>query len=176
MVKTTYFNIYDLIDASCADEGVLSFDTEEQLHEHMNSTRQWFNTDTQSLSDLLLYLLRHIIATPNSNIEVHIELFFAQYYPFQYHPSQPVMAEFYRLCEVMGWTRRYRGSLLKSEEQKAAKEGIQSAIAKTFNDTFGVDTHDLRSWQKLCRALRLDPVPTNLSECHKVSNLLRILL
>ncbi|EIM81673.1 uncharacterized protein STEHIDRAFT_104178 [Stereum hirsutum FP-91666 SS1] len=93
----------------------------------------------------------------------------------------PVMAEFYRLCEHMHWTRRYRGLVfggpttsiedeeqqkVKDEERQKAKEGIQSAIAKTFNDTYGVDRHDLRSWQKLCRALRLDPIPTTLNDCH----------
>lgn len=92
------------------------------------------------------------------------------------------MAEFYRLCYYKKWPlqrkNKLRGVVLHTvlteaeTERNKAKEGIQSAIAKTFNDIYGKDVGDLHSWQKLCRTLRLDPVPKNLSACRLVSKFL----
>lgn len=40
-----------------------------------------------------------------------------------------------------------------------------------FNDIYGTDEEDLRSWQGLCRVLNIEPVPEELQECRKVSGI-----
>ncbi len=43
------------------------------------------------------------------------------------------------------------------------------AIKEEFDDLYGSDEKDIDNWQKLCRVLKIDPVPETLQGCRAVS-------
>lgn len=165
---TAYFNIYDLVDAGAAGQRVISFDTKDDLLQYTNSTAQWFDFGGQPLSSLLSFLLEHIIVEEDSESDTrpggpYLEDFFAEYPGFDFDPSQPVMTEFYRMCDFFRWR--------KDDQQKnAARQGVRDAIALTFNELYGTDLDDLNSWQGLCRAVHINSIPDDLQKCQKVSS------
>lgn len=165
---TAYFNIYDLVDAGAAGERVISFDTEDDLLQYTNSTAQWFDFGVQPLSNLLSFLLEHIIVEEDTESDTrpggpYLGDFFAEYPGFDFDPSQPVMMEFYRMCDFFEWDR-------DDERKNAARQGVQDAIALTFNELYGTDLDDLNSWQALCRAVYIDSIPDDVQKCRKVSS------
>jgi len=83
-----------------------------------------------------------------------LERFFVQYPKFQYDPSKSPVAEFNRLWK---------------EYEKNARDEFNAAIKKAFYDLYGTDEKDINNWHKLCRALRIDPIPDRLKECRAVS-------
>ncbi|KAI0700166.1 hypothetical protein BC835DRAFT_1266723 [Cytidiella melzeri] len=86
--------------------------------------------------------------------------FFAQYPTFDYRPSQPVMAEFYRLCDHKGWD--------KDDPAKAnARELLREAMAHHFNAIYGTDVDDLQAMHNMCTTLRINPVPPTVAKCRQ---------
>ncbi|CAE6336557.1 unnamed protein product [Rhizoctonia solani] len=63
--------------------------------------------------------------------KTHVETFFAKHRPFKFNNSQPIMAEFYRLCAF---------SLVDREK---ARHGFRDALTRDFNEMYGVDEDDL---------------------------------
>ncbi|KAH7207883.1 uncharacterized protein BKA55DRAFT_586389 [Fusarium redolens] len=90
----------------------------------------------------------------------HIDRFFARYPTFEYDSSRPIWTEFYRMCEFFKWDRH-------DKEMKDAKQEFKTAMVKQFNDIYGTDPNNLNSWQKLCRVLNMEPVPTDLAACRE---------
>ncbi|RXW22110.1 hypothetical protein EST38_g3732 [Candolleomyces aberdarensis] len=88
--------------------------------------------------------------------------FFAQYEGFIYRPSRAPTDEFRRLCQTMHWGR-------EDLEEKEAYTDFGHAIASQFNSMYGEDVDDLSAWQKLCKAIGIDPIPDELEEAREVS-------
>ncbi|KAF8682374.1 Fusaric acid resistance protein-like [Rhizoctonia solani] len=85
----------------------------------------------------------------------HVETFFSKYRSFTFNATQPIMAEFYRLCAF---------TLVDREK---ARQGFRDALTRDFNEMYGVDEDDLGSWQRLCRAV-VAKVPDDIEECRKI--------
>ncbi|MCJ1344888.1 hypothetical protein MMC31_003093 [Peltigera leucophlebia] len=90
-----------------------------------------------------------------------IDNFFSTHSEFDYDPSASVMDEFYRMCDFFGWER-------EDPDRKDAKEEFRTAMVQEFNSLYGEDIDDLLSWQDLCKAVRIHPVPNNVETCRKV--------
>jgi len=90
----------------------------------------------------------------------HIDEFFARYTDFPYNPATPVITEFNRLSKFFKWTA-------KSSEKRAARRAFRNAMVMQFNDFFGTDVNDIRSWHNLCQVLNIVPVPEGLGACKK---------
>ncbi|KAG8707082.1 hypothetical protein FRC08_000709 [Ceratobasidium sp. 394] len=90
-----------------------------------------------------------------------IKAFFSQYPGFDYDPSQPVMDEFYRMCDMF-WPDR------DDPERQDAREGIRDALTQQFNAIYGTDQNSPRAWQNLCDVLQLADIPDNLNKCRKL--------
>lgn len=97
-------------------------------------------------------------AQPQDNIDA----FFANYSDFQYQRSAPIVEEFYRMCDFFGWEK-------DDEERKTAHEDFKVAMVHDFNNLYGTDVNDIESWQKLCLALNITPLPQDIAGCRKVS-------
>lgn len=91
----------------------------------------------------------------------HIKAFFAEYPTFNYRSSEPVMGEFYRMCDMFQWDR-------DDEERQEARDKIKDALAQQFNDIYGTDVNDLASWQNLCSVLNLSNVPEEIGPCRRL--------
>lgn len=101
------------------------------------------------------------VAPPPSQNAGHLDAFFQLYPNFEYDSSQPVMSQFYKMCDRFEYED-------KTFVKKEAQEGVKDAIAKQFNFTYGEDVNDIRSWQNLCRVLNV-PIPEGLEACRDVS-------
>lgn len=88
--------------------------------------------------------------------------FFQQYEDedFQYDVTMPATQQLKQLSQNM-----------TSQEVKAARNKFGRALAKQFTQTFGDELDSLESWQALCRAVSIDPVPDTLEEAQVVSNI-----
>jgi hypothetical protein len=87
--------------------------------------------------------------------------FFAQYPSFDYDPVQSSSKEFYRMCDFFGWDR-------DDDERRDAHEGFKIALVQQFNAVYGTDASDIESWEGLCTALNVKPLPGTLEEATKV--------
>lgn len=76
-------------------------------------------------------------------------------------------AQFHSLCYSQGWRPR-------TEERHAAYRAYGDAMSQAFNDAYGTEVDDLRSWQTLCEVLEIKPVPKILEECQDVSTAIKI--
>lgn len=74
------------------------------------------------------------------------------------------MLEFYRMCDQFGWET-------DDEEKEKARESLKDAMTLQFNSIYGVDVDDISSWQSLCEALGIVPIPKKLETCRNVSTL-----
>jgi hypothetical protein len=74
----------------------------------------------------------------------------------------PIVQEFYRMCDFFEWER-------DDYEKKTAHEEFKTAIVLTFNALYGTDVEDIDSWHKLCVALDINPLPKRLKNCRRVS-------
>lgn len=84
-----------------------------------------------------------------------IDTFFAQYPGFAYSREQQIHAEFYRMCDNFGWHKN-------EPERERAQELFRIAVIQAFNSTVGSNANDLASWQRICRCLRISPIPNGL--------------
>lgn len=107
-------------------------------------------------------------AIPPPAYPTYFEEFFANYPDFTFDPSQPIMKEFYRMCDIYAWDQY---ALEKTE----ARDGVRDAIAQTFNAIYGTNVNDLHSWHNLCRAVYINPLPENVEACREVSSVSGIL-
>lgn len=83
---------------------------------------------------------------------------------FTYNHAAPSAAsEFRRLCEHRGWEKG-------NPDQKVAWRDFQNALAKQFNNLYGVDVDNLKLWQRVCSTLKIEPLPGNLEEAQEVSD------
>ncbi|KIL63793.1 hypothetical protein M378DRAFT_1045973 [Amanita muscaria Koide BX008] len=90
-----------------------------------------------------------------------IARFFALYPNFDYDPQASVSAEFHRLVTTYRW-RRW------SPERDEAWERFSKAMGEQFSTFYGSDVNDLRAWQALCIALRVESMPDTVKECKQI--------
>jgi hypothetical protein len=94
--------------------------------------------------------------------QVYLDEFFSQYPTFDYDPSEPVMSEFYRMCDFFDWD--------KDDFEKTEARGLlKDALTQQFNSIYGTDVNSIESWQTLCRVLGIAPMPEGLHACRGVS-------
>ncbi|ELU36581.1 Tyrosinase domain-containing protein [Rhizoctonia solani AG-1 IA] len=127
------------------------FDTDSETHPDL-STRSDSEPDPYTTSELNTDDEPDPTAEPSAT---HVETFFSKYRSFSFNATQPIMAEFYRLCAF---------TLVDREK---ARQGFRDALTRDFNEMYGVDEDDLGSWQRLCRAV-VAKVPDDIEECRKV--------
>ena len=66
------------------------------------------------------------------------------------------------MCEYFQWEKDNR-------ERKEAHNDFKTALVQQFNVVYGTDGTRLETWQGLCRALNVHPLPTNAAEAVTVS-------
>jgi hypothetical protein len=91
----------------------------------------------------------------------HVFRFFSSYPYFTLNEDAPPTREFLRLKRLNRWEDG-------DEEYTEARERFADALAEDFNATYGTDTNNIDHWHTLCRVLRIDPVPEDISACRKV--------
>ncbi|KAG9090987.1 hypothetical protein FS749_000156 [Ceratobasidium sp. UAMH 11750] len=94
----------------------------------------------------------------------YIKAFFIKYPEFDYDPLQPVMDEFYRMCDKF-WPNREDKDNPKRQE---ARDGFRDALTQQFNAIYGTNKKSLTAWQNLCDVLQLADIPDNLKECREL--------
>jgi hypothetical protein len=90
-----------------------------------------------------------------------IDQFFASQPQFKADPTAVPTAEFNRMCKTLGWKPSDRRTI-------EARSQFQDAMVLEFNDTYGTDVNDIKSWQALCKVMAIDHVLVNLEECRSV--------
>lgn len=65
------------------------------------------------------------------------------------------------MCDFFGWDR-------DDDERRDAHEGFKIALVQQFNAVYGTDASDIESWEGLCTALNVKPLPGTLEEATKV--------
>ncbi|KAF8599040.1 hypothetical protein BDV93DRAFT_498096 [Ceratobasidium sp. AG-I] len=96
-----------------------------------------------------------------SDSRSYIRAFFDKYTLFDYSPSEPVMSEFYRMCDMYRWDR-------EDETKKQARLDLKDALTLQFNAIYGEDENSLEAWQNLCVVLNIGNIPTGLDACRKL--------
>lgn len=102
------------------------------------------------------------ISIPNSSGP--LDNFFRSYPSFNYNASKPPATSFKSLEDYLTKLRKWRK---KSPERQRLWEQYQDALTEEFNLLFGVK-NDLDAWHALCRAVRINPLPTTCKECRSV--------
>lgn len=96
-----------------------------------------------------------------------LDNFFRSYPSYHYNASTPPAASFNalrnHLAKLHKWPHR-------SSERDRLWEQYQDVLTEEFNLLFGVQD-DLNAWHSLCRAVRVDPLPTTCKECRSVRTL-----
>ncbi|KAI9067584.1 hypothetical protein FKP32DRAFT_1620026 [Trametes sanguinea] len=87
-----------------------------------------------------------------------IRVFFANYPEFDYDVEAPFFNEFKRLQTDLHWEQKQR---------EIAREELRNAMVQQFNLMYGTNVDDLASWQLLCTALGMNPVPNTIKGCQR---------
>ena len=70
------------------------------------------------------------------------------------------------MCNFFGWATY-------NKERKLVHGEFKNAMVHQFNSLYGKDVNDIESWQKLCLALDIVPLPQGIKQCRKVRILRR---
>ncbi len=87
--------------------------------------------------------------------------FFQSFDGFAYDSTLPPNASYSSLKRFYGWR-------IGQEESERAWQRFQDALKQEFNLWFGAEG-DLAAWHSLCRAVRIEPLPTTCFACEKVA-------
>ncbi|KAJ8516576.1 hypothetical protein ONZ45_g6119 [Pleurotus djamor] len=90
--------------------------------------------------------------------------FFSRYPKFPYDPKASVSDEFQRMCAFFKWKK-------SDSKRKEAHDAFKDSLVFAFNERYGEDEDDIKLWKKLCKRLKLEPIPDTLKECRKVKRL-----
>ncbi|KAJ5318225.1 hypothetical protein N7476_004645 [Penicillium atrosanguineum] len=100
-----------------------------------------------------------------------IDGFFSLYPSFPYKRERPIHAEFYRMCDTFKWYRQQNDGNYPVEREEA-RDLLRIAIVKAFNSIVGTDPGDLESWKRICKCLRVAPIPeTSQQAKEKLKNI-----
>jgi hypothetical protein len=67
------------------------------------------------------------------------------------------------MCDDFGWHR-------DGPERERAWKLFRIAVIQAFNSTVGSNADDLASWHRICRCLRITPMPNGLRNARQVSH------
>lgn len=97
-----------------------------------------------------------------------LNAFFEEYRAqgFDYDPTAVPPLEYRRLARHLGIFRRPDDSDPRS---RPLWEAFGRAMTAEFGIKFGRNMNDLAAWQKLCRRIGIDPLPTSLKKARAVS-------
>ncbi|CAE6428061.1 unnamed protein product [Rhizoctonia solani] len=98
----------------------------------------------------------------------HVRAFFNrdEYGDFDYQPMEPVMGEFYRMCNYYRWSSAKDANRQYIDpDREMASRGFKDALTLQFNAIYGTDENSLMGWQNLCVVLNLSDVPGELDAC-----------
>ncbi|KAI0676882.1 hypothetical protein C8Q78DRAFT_999989 [Trametes maxima] len=87
-----------------------------------------------------------------------IRTFFANYPEFDYNPDAPFFEEYKRLETDLQWEQK---------QKEIGREELRDAMVRQFNEMYGTSADDLGSWQLLCTALGMNPVPNDIKSCQR---------
>lgn len=96
-----------------------------------------------------------------------LDNFFRSYPSFHYNASKPPAISFTSLRDHLAKLHKWHQG---SSERDRLWERYQDVLTEEFNLWFGVKD-DLDAWQTLCRAMRVNPLPTNCKDCRSVRTL-----
>lgn len=96
-----------------------------------------------------------------------LDNFFRSYPSFHYNASTPPATSFKSLEDYLAKLYKWPE---ESPERKRLWKRYQDALTAEFNLLFGVKD-DLDAWHALCRAVRVNPLPTTCKECRSVRTL-----
>ena len=65
------------------------------------------------------------------------------------------------MCDFFDWER-------DDADRKDAHEEFKSTLVHQFNHLYGTDPDDIQTWQGLCMALCIRPLPKKIDEAMKV--------
>jgi hypothetical protein len=88
------------------------------------------------------------------------QAYFREFPDFPFDPSQSSMPQLVQLGGQQHW-----------DGKRAAKEKrrLRDAYIADFQCYYGIDANNIESWRALFRALRIEPAPSNVRLCEKVS-------
>ena len=66
------------------------------------------------------------------------------------------------MCRRFKWGKH-------DSEQDEAYEKLRRAMVEQFNEFYGKDVNDIRSWEKLCDVLGIEPRPDGMEACREVT-------
>ncbi|TBU30262.1 hypothetical protein BD311DRAFT_755082 [Dichomitus squalens] len=95
----------------------------------------------------------------------HIHDYFALHPCFDYKPGNCFIQEFRRLARKKNW---------QGDEWKRERRELGRAMIEQFGLICGKDAGDLRSWQNLCSALGVSPIPSTIAKCREILNSLHV--
>lgn len=103
-----------------------------------------------------------------------LDSFFLRYTILEYNPRGAPMSEFRRLVSANRWDpERARDPEHDMEPESQAYMSARAAFFDAFRDEFdhlfGGDADDSMTWQSLCETLGIDPMPSSVTQCKKVS-------
>ncbi|KAI5837647.1 hypothetical protein DFP73DRAFT_311546 [Morchella snyderi] len=89
-----------------------------------------------------------------------METFFAQYPTFTRAPASDLVTSFKALSVSQAWT---------PGAKRTAKKSFQTAMVQEFNNRYGTNEKDLKSWRNLCRVFGIaeDEIPESIKKCKK---------
>jgi len=92
-----------------------------------------------------------------------LEDFFAQFarLGFTYQQNHTAHRNFNRLRKVARWEN-------KSTTLAVARVDFNDALVQQFNFVYGTEVNNLASWQNLCTAIDIVPVPNTIKKCRKL--------
>ncbi len=110
-------------------------------------------------------------SNPQSNVQTtttsqtFVDLFFArpEYSRFRYNPYLTFTPQFNRMADEFGWNEH--GQLWAR-----AYEDLLDALVSQFNFYYGMDSNSLKSWEDLCRAIKISPIPSAMKKAREVSD------
>lgn len=89
-----------------------------------------------------------------------VSRYWARFPGFIHDPSAPLSEEFERLSTYMGWSKKSK----KQQKRQAECYSIE------FETHFGTNANNLEAWQDLCLEVGIEPIPTSITQCKKVSS------
>jgi hypothetical protein len=97
-----------------------------------------------------------------------LDTFFGRYKSFIPTPTTtPPPEDFSLPGEFARLTTHQRWSV-NSRAHVRARKLFRAALIDEFNHLFGIDGHDLQSWQRLCVVVGVLEVPETVTQCRKV--------
>lgn len=113
--------------------------------------------------------VRYKKSTKQAHEQRPIEVFFAKHPGFHHDMNRTVWDEFNSLCAHYKWSD-------SDTEKRQAKLEFQKALVAEFKKLYGTDSKSLRSWQTLCEAIQISPIPGNLEECREVGSIIKFVV